>query len=129
MEKSRSLARRLSKELESMQRIMTCMIEKGYDPVEAKLITEESERVKSFWTVENLAETMSSIHTGQGIATSINTITLSGMPTAIGATGGSSSWTMGATGIMGAIGAAGANGAAAPYSISHKYSQSSSTSV
>lgn len=45
----RTKARNLEEEIASMKRIMTLMIDNGIDPVEAKLKTEPSSLVDSFW--------------------------------------------------------------------------------
>lgn len=41
--------RELQQEVVAMQKIITLMVDKGWDPVEAKLRTDESDRQRSFW--------------------------------------------------------------------------------
>lgn len=92
--------RNINEEVESMRKIITTMIDNGWDPVEAKLRTEETDRQFSFWSALTEDSNM------------ISSITLqSAMASSISPMIGSSQYNWGATGATGSTGVPGARGA------------------
>jgi acetyl-CoA carboxylase carboxyltransferase component len=106
IEKLRKNHRKLQEELESMRKIITVMIDKGMDPVEAKLVTTDEDRKSSYWT-DNMITNTGTITASGGLAAA-NSISITGAsmyPTTLG--NGIYTVSYGATGATGAMGANG----------------------
>jgi hypothetical protein len=116
----RSTTESLGREVDAMRRIITVMIDRGMDPVEAKLKTDAEDRQENMWRDQiydhsTITASGGGLGLGHGVATASVSMASVNWPypsTAITNQGAiSTSGTMRITGAQGATGAYGAPGA------------------
>jgi predicted RNase H-like nuclease (RuvC/YqgF family) len=114
MHSKRSMVNTLSSEIESMRRIITVMIDRGMDPVEAKLKTDDEEREANLWRDHGI-DRVATMTAATGGAGSVSITDLSWPSTIVTSAFPSSAITnTGAISALGSMRITGATGSYAP---------------